>query len=332
LNEKRIRRLAADFILDTREGERRGAPPPVIDPRIVRHEAEFERFLGELHAAGDVLRRASALPLASALPGAPSPVPRRANRRRTRLLAAAAIALATVKIGAMLLSSPRPAPSPRAEFALAPLADPDDAPADEPAASRTVRTEPAIPAEPAPRAMPANELSHATASADPARSADPIVLHIEGLDSVLYAIGRRRPPQVEGDLFRLDADEFCARILPRLDPIDQWRVHQAALAVLGHYPPDRIDGLFGVRTAQGLDAFFSDHTLRAIVRDGLLTPGAARALLGRIDRITVSLPRPEENPSNRPQGHALARTPATDEETTVDTTRAHTPGSGAARH
>lgn len=332
MNEKRIRRHAADFILDNREAERRGAPPPAIDPRITRHEAELERFFNELHAAGDLLRRASALPLASALPGAPRPATRRANRTRTRLLVAAAIALATVKIGVMLLSSPRLAQTPRVELALAPIAEPMETPAGEPGATRTAHAEPVTLVKSEPRTPPASEPARAIASADRAPSAEPIVLHIEGLDSVLYAIGWRRLPQVEGDLFRLDADEFCARILPRLDPIDQWRVHQAALAVLGHYPPDEIDGLFGVRTAQGLEAFFPDHSPRSVVRDGLLTPGAARELLGQIDSITVSLPRPEENPSNRPQGHAMARTPTTDEENSVDTTRARTPGSGAAQH
>lgn len=332
MNDTRIRRHAADFILDAREAERRGDPPPAIDPRIARHESELERFLDELHAAGDVLRRASALPLASASPGAPRPAPRRAIRTRTCLLAAAAIALATVKIGAVLLSSPRFAAPPRAGFALAPAPEPDETPAVERVATRAARTEPAILADPEPPTPPVFETARSIAPSGPAPSTEPIVLHIEGLDSVLYAIGWRRLPQVEGGLLQLNADEFCARILPRLDPIDQWRVHQAALAVLGHYPPDGIDGLFGERTARGLDAFFSDHTLRSVVRDGLLTPGAARELLGQIDRITVSLPRPDENPSIRPQGHTMARTPATEGEKTVDTTRTHTPGSGAIQH
>lgn len=291
------RRAAVEFMIDARESSGRGGDPPAIDRRIADSEDRLRSFYEQIDSAEGLLAHAAAIEFDGAPRGRPSPraIPIRRKVAGAGMLIAAAITFAVVHF------SP---PATR----LAPTAT-HTTPATP--ATPTTPTTPTVPDEPTllARADPLENLRELPAEEEPpALVSDPIVLQVEGLESILFAIGWRRGASIEEEIFKLDADVFCSQILPRLDPVDQWRVHQAALASRGYYPVDEIDGMYGEKTAEGLERYFSGRSVGRLIRRGLLSEQAAKVLLGEIDSIAIALPRRPDAGLLGSQNHTAART------------------------
>jgi hypothetical protein len=217
------------------------------------HLAECERcaaaVLVQLRMLGAVTRHAETL--------VPGPRPRRPGRS---LAAAAACILLGLGGWALLQRAGSPAGFADLPLAIAPLPEPVPM---------------AIHLHPRPAAPPA-------ADRRPGSS-----LRVSGLRSAPFALGLpglgSRPYEVE-----IDGETFRTRVLARLDPRDQWRVHQQTLAEMGLYPRDRVDGLYGPATRAALDQFSRERGLAPLKpRHGLLPHDASGTLLAGIETVTV---------------------------------------------
>jgi len=127
------------------------------------------------------------------------------------------------------------------------------------------------------------EIRPASPRTENARAVLTPTLRVSQISSARFALRRS-----DVDIESLASPEialsvFVSAVLPHLDPVDQWKVHQTALAYYDLYPGDQIDGRYGPRTKQALQAFLRPlgpaEAEAPPIEDGVLDRGAAGTLL-----------------------------------------------------
>lgn len=148
-------------------------------------------------------------------------------------------------------------------------------------ASRVVAVAPPVAvADPGPSRIPL-AVAGALDQAKPSEPED-TALKLGVLRSAAYAIRKSIGVGDGPDDVRLDTDQFYSAVMPRLDPVDHWRVVQTALAWHELYPVEMIDGRYGPLTAEALRAYFTPDESAASeprVVNGRLDPASAGDLL-----------------------------------------------------
>lgn len=132
------------------------------------------------------------------------------------------------------------------------------------------------------------------AQAEAAATTEPSVLRLVDLPSAAFAIRRANIGSTERDVVRMSVARFVDEVLPRLDPVDQWRAHQTVLASVGLYPSEHVDGLYGERTRAALREFFGrgGSTGKPQLNRGLLSKSTAIALFGQFGDVAVAIADP----------------------------------------